>query len=225
MARPIEADVSAPSWLGQTRSRYLAGGLAGRLAPGRRPAVVVVDLQRGFTDPGSPCGTDLDDVVGATAHLLHGARERGLPVIFTVIAFSPLHADRLVWLQKMPAMSGLLHGTPDTELDPRLGRAPHEPILVKQAPSAFCDTGIEAYLANADADSVVVCGATTSGCVRATAIDACSANWPAFVVRECVGDREAGPHEANLLDIDAKYADVVALADAEAMLAAAAVGP
>jgi maleamate amidohydrolase len=211
--------MSVQSWIAQTHSRYVSGGLAGRLDAGRRPAIIVVDLQLGFTDPASPCGTDLDAVVTATRRLLDDARELGLPVLFTVIAFTQQQRDELVWMRKMPAMSGLLHKERVTELDPRLGRREHEPVLVKQAPSAFSGTGIEAHLCDANVDSLIVCGATTSGCVRATTIDACTANWPTFVPRECVGDRERGPHDANLLDIDAKYADVIDLARARSMLA------
>jgi maleamate amidohydrolase len=193
---------------------YRKRGLGGRLEPGQRPAVVVVDLVNGFTDPECPPGSDLDAVVAATRELLDAARAASRPVLFTTIAFAPAELERTVWLQKMPALGVLLEGSRWVEVDERLGRRPDEPLVRKRAASGFAGTSLSALLAARGADSVIICGATTSGCIRATAIDACTLDWPAFVPRECVGDRAPGPHEANLLDIDAKYADVIGLGDA-----------
>ncbi|NMI02287.1 isochorismatase family protein [Pseudonocardia sp. K10HN5] len=202
------------------RERYAARGLGGRLQPGARPAVVVIDLIRGFTDPACSPGSDLSAVVAATRQVLDVARAADVPVVFTSITFAAAELDTTLWLVKMPAMRALLAGSKWVEVDDRLARRQDEAVITKQAASGFNGTDLAGRLAAAGADSLVLCGATTSGCIRATAIDACALGIPTFVPRECVGDRAAGPHEANLLDIDAKYADVIDLADALALLRA-----
>lgn len=184
-------------------------GLGGTVGLGRRPAVLVVDLVTGFTDPAYPPGTDLDAVVGATRALLDTARRAGLPVVFTTIAFAPDGVEGRVWREKMPALECLTEGSPATEVDRRLGRRPGEPLVVKRAASAFTGTGLAATLVALGADSLIVAGATTSGCVRATVVDACMAGYRTVVAAECVGDRHPGAHEANLFDMRAKYADVL----------------
>ncbi|GAA4970964.1 isochorismatase family protein [Streptomyces hyderabadensis] len=200
------------------RALYAQRGLGGRLAPGSSPVVLVVDLINGFTDPDCPPGSALDTVVAANRTLLDAARAVGTPVVFTTIAFAADGIEGAVWLRKMPAMKVLLDGTPWVEVDARLGRTENEPVVVKRAASAFANTGLTTLLATFGADSVIITGATTSGCVRATAVDACAAGYPAFVVSDCVGDRAAGPHEASLFDIDAKYGDVVGLEEALGLL-------
>lgn len=208
------------AWTRGVLDRYRARGIGERLEPGRAPVVVVVDLINGFTDPQCPPGSDLDAVVANTRVLLDAARAAGTPVVFTTIAFAADGVEGSVWLRKMPALRVLVEGGPWVEVDSRLGRRPEEPVVVKRAASAFTGTGLASLLTTLGADSVVVTGATTSGCVRATAVDACMAGLPAFVVRDCVGDRAREPHEANLLDMDAKYADVVGLADALGLVTA-----
>lgn len=185
----------------------------------RRAAVLVVDLIRGFTDPAFPAGADLGEVVRHTRRVLDAARAAGNPVIHTSIVFTPLHLDHSVWLRKMPAMRGLVEGSPWTLPDERLAVRADEPLLYKQAASAFTGTGLAALLAGLGCDSLIVCGATTSGCVRATVVDACMAGWPTFVPRQCVGDRALAPHEASLFDIQAKYGELI---DVEAACALAA---
>ncbi|MGW5149615.1 isochorismatase family protein [Rhodococcus koreensis] len=191
-----------------------------RTGIGRRPAVLVVDLVRGFTDPQSPCGTDLDDVVAHTRTLLDRARTLSLPVIFTTIAFAADAIEGSVWVAKMPAIDCLIEDSPATAVDPRLGRRPDEPIVSKRAPSAFSGTGITTLLTTLGVDSLVVTGAVTSGCIRASVVDSVSAGYRTIVPRECVGDRHAAAHAANLFDIDAKYADVLPLAETLELLTA-----
>lgn len=202
----------------QIRSRYREGGLLGSLTPGSRPALLVVDLQYGFTEAQYGPGFDLDSVVAATRELIDTARASGIPVYFTTIAF-PADSDGIgrTWLRKMPAMRCLRTGDRSVRIDERLGMRAGDPLVVKQTASAFAHTDLAARLTDAGIDTVLVAGATTSGCVRATVVDACAADLPAFVVRECVGDREEGPHRAALLDIDAKYGEVVSLATAQAI--------
>lgn len=185
-----------------------------RLQPGHRPAVIVIDLMPGFTDPACPLGADLDTVVEATCSLLAAARTHEVPIIFTTVEFSSDGVEGAVWRRKIPALQYLTEGQRWVELDPRMQRQPDEPIIVKRAASAFTGTGLTTVLTTLRVDSLIVCGASTSGCVRATAVDACMAGWPTFVPRECVGDRSPAQHDANLIDIDLKYADVISAHDA-----------
>jgi nicotinamidase-related amidase len=192
------------------RQRYAESRSGGRLRLGASPAVLVVDLQRGFTDPSSPVGADLTEAVVATRRLLDVARRHARPVIFTCIAYdTPVEAG--IWLQKMPGIGELRHGSSWVELDARLARARDEPLIVKKAASALFGTNLSSMLTTLRADTVVVAGATTSGCVRASVVDLMQAGWPALVPAEGCGDRAPAPHEANLFDMDAKYADVVSL--------------
>jgi maleamate amidohydrolase len=200
---------------------YAGDGFGGTVSLGTRPAVIVVDLVDGFTNPAYPTGADLDDVVTSTRSLLGQARGLGLPVLFTTIAFAADGIEGRVWLQKMPALKCLVKGSEAVALDKRLGRLPSEPVVVKRAASGFGGTGLTATLVGLGADSLVVTGATTSGCVRATVVDACMAGYPTVVPIECVGDRHPGAHEANLFDMQAKYADVRTLADTSRLLEAA----
>ncbi|MEE2060355.1 isochorismatase family protein [Rhodococcus artemisiae] len=199
----------------EVRDRYASGGLLGNLTPGRNIGVLVVDLQYGFTETRYAPGFDLHEVVAGTRTLVDAAREHGVPVWFTTIAF-PTAADGrgATWLAKMPALTGLREGHRSTLIDDRLGMRPDEGLVVKQTASAFAHTDLAKQLHGSGIDTIVVAGATTSGCIRATIVDACAADIPAFVVRECVGDREEAPHDASLFDIEAKYGDVVSLNEA-----------
>jgi N-formylmaleamate deformylase len=200
------------------RTVYERVRLGGTLELGSRPAVVVIDLSNGFTDPACSLGADMTAEVEATRELLDAAREQGAPVIFTVIAFDPTGADQGLWAQKIPALRELVEGHRFAAVDERLARRDDEPVVVKKGASGFFGTNLASILVAEHVDTVILCGATTSGCVRATAIDLVQYGWPALVPRECVADRARAPHEANLFDIQAKYADVVALQDALAYL-------
>ena len=214
----MSAHQQVPEGAADLRERYRRGGLMGKLTPGSAPAVVVVDLQNGFTDTAYAPGSDLDDVVVATRRLIDVARAVGIPVVFTTIAFPSDDGIAATGLRKMPAMTELRVGTASADIDDRLDRLDDERLVVKQTASAFAFTDLADHLEDLGVDHVLVTGATTSGCVRATVVDACAANIPAFVVRECVGDRESGPHHASLLDIDAKYGDVISLETAIEMM-------
>jgi maleamate amidohydrolase len=197
---------------------YERARLGGTLTLGERPAVLVVDFSCGFTDPECALGADMTAEVGATKGLLDAARAKGLPVVFTSIGFEPSLKDGALWLQKAPALGDLQLGGRWVEIDPRLERRNDEPVLVKKGASAFFGTNLAAILVSQGVDTVVLCGATTSGCVRATAIDLLQNGFPTLVPRECVGDRAEAPHEANLFDMQAKYADVVSAEEALAYL-------
>ncbi|WP_217553447.1 isochorismatase family protein [Streptomyces sp. GbtcB6] len=196
---------------------YRRAGFGAPVRRGDRPAIVVVDLTRGFTEDSYPSGTDLTDVVAATARLIEAGRPAEVPVVFTAIAYTEAEAsgDAVPWLHKAPGLRVLLEGSEAVDVDPRLPRRPgHDPLVVKKGASAFFGTHLAAALTGLGCDTVLVCGATTSGCVRATAVDAVQSGFPVLVPRECVGDRAAGPADAALFDIQAKYGDVISLADA-----------
>jgi maleamate amidohydrolase len=199
-----------------TDAIYARAGFGASVRRGERPAIVVVDLTHGFTDPAAPTGADLSDVVAATAELIEAGRLAGVPVVFTTIAYTPAEADgdAVTWLTKAPGMRALREGSRVVELDDRLPVDPRDHLITKKGASAFFGTGLAALLAGLRVDTVLICGATTSGCVRATAVDAVQSGFSVLVPRQCVGDRAQAPHEANLFDIQAKYGDVIELADA-----------
>ena len=195
-------------------------GFHGRAGFGERPALVVVDVNRGFTDPASPLVCDLDACVGEIARLLEAFRRAELPVIFTTVCYDHFGKQAAaVFLEKIPALLVLEPGSPWVEIDPRIAPAEGEPVLSKYFASAFFGTTLASVLASAGADTVVVTGASTSGCVRANALDALQHGYRAVVPREAVGDRNSDAHEANLYDLDTKYADVVSVEDVLAELA------
>jgi nicotinamidase-related amidase len=187
-------------------------GFHGRAGFGTKPALVVVDVNRGFTDPGSPLVCDLDDCVSAIALLLDAFRKAGLPVVFTTVCYDDFGKQAAaVFIEKVPALLVLEPGSEWVEIDPRIAPVEGEPILSKYFASAFFGTTLADLLASAGCDTVVVTGASTSGCVRATVVDALQHGYRVVVPREAVGDRNPPAHEANLYDIDAKYGDVLAL--------------
>ena len=198
----------------EAREVYARARLGESVTLGQSPGVLVVDFSCGFTDPACPLGADLTPQVEATRRLLDAARAKGLPVIFTTIGFEPSLKDAGLWVQKAPGLGELQLGGHWVEVDPRLERREDETVIVKKGASAFFGTNLPAILVSQQVDTVVLCGATTSGCIRATAIDLLQYGWPTLVPRECVGDRAQAPHEANLFDIQAKYADVVSVEEA-----------
>lgn len=210
MSRPAVHDA-------QTEATYDRAGWGGAVDRGARPALVVIDLTRGFTEPGFDAGADLTDVVAATARLVDAAHEQGHPVILTRIVFSPaeVRPGVVTWLTKAAGMRAMLEGSDEIVLDPRLPVDPTRDVVVdKKGASAFHGTTLAALLRARGCDTVVLTGATTSGCVRASAVDAVQDGFSVLVPREAVGDRAEGPHEANLFDIHAKYGDVIELDDA-----------
>jgi len=164
----------------------------------------------GFTDPGSPLACDLEEPVENIARLLDAARRTEVPVLFTTVAYQ--ESDRLTaaaFIDKVPALLTLEAGSRWAEVDPRIAPQETEPVLNKLFASAFFGTGLSSALTAAGVDTFVVTGASTSGCVRATVVDALQHGFRPVVPREAVGDRNPQAHEANLYDMDAKYGDVV----------------
>ncbi|HEX9599767.1 MAG TPA: isochorismatase family protein [Gaiellaceae bacterium] len=198
-------------------------GFHGRAGFGLRPALLVVDVNVGFTDPESPLACGLEGVVVAIQRLLGEARAAGLPVVYTTVSYD--EGDRLAaaaFIDKIPALLTLEAGSRWVEIDPRIAPLPDEPVLNKLFASAFFGTPLSNLLTAAGCDGVIVTGASTSGCVRATVVDALQHGFRPVVPREAVGDRNPAAHEANLYDIDTKYGDVVSLDEVIAHLEASA---
>jgi maleamate amidohydrolase len=189
-------------------------GFHGRAGFGRRPALLVIDVNVGFTDPESPLVCDLEEVVASIRRLLEEFRRAELPVVYTTVSYG--EGDKVAaaaFIDKIPALLTLEAGSRWVEIDPRIAPLPGEPVLNKLFASAFFGTPLSSLLAAAGCDGVVVTGASTSGCVRATAVDALQHGYRPAVPREAVGDRNPAAHEANLYDIDTKYGDVVSVDD------------
>ncbi len=197
---------------------YVKKGLGARVGFGERPALLVIDMIRGFTDLTSPLAGKLDSQVDAINELLAVAREKGIPIIFSTVAYDQDLQEAGVWLRKIPSISWLVEGSEWVEVDERLNKRPNEMLLVKKYASCFFGTDLASRLVSHRVDTLIVTGCTTSGCVRASAVDACSFGLHAIVPQEAVGDRAELPHYANLFDIDAKYGDVVSLEETVAYL-------
>lgn len=191
------------------------------LQPGRKPALLIVDFVRAYLEPGSPLYAGVEDARAAAARLLALAREAGIPVFHTNVSYEPGGADGGVFFRKLPALACFERGRNPAlaafaeGLEPRGG----ETVITKQYASAFFGTPLAAQLRAIGVDTLLIAGVSTSGCVRATAVDACQHGFVPLVVREAVGDRHPEPHEANLFDLQAKYAEVIGLSAAGAYLA------
>jgi len=193
---------------------YQQRGFANRIGFGEKPALLIIDFINAFTDVSCPLGSDLDKEVGATKQLLEIFREKNLPVHFTTTAYEEGFASAGVFIKKVPSLSYLRQGTKLVEIDERLKPEPFETVWEKKYASAFFGTALASALTAQKIDTLIIAGCTTSGCVRASAVDACQHGFRTIVVKECVGDRSASAHAANLFDLDAKYADVVGLEEA-----------
>lgn len=205
-----------------TAAENYRGVWGGRIGFGRRPALVMVDFMQGYTTPGAPLfAPGVVDAVRQAAVLLDSARSLGVPVLHTNIRYARgSFADGGIWVRKAPVMQGMVAGEPLAEFCPEVAPRPGELVITKQYASAFFGTSLASTLVAAGIDTVVLAGCSTSGCIRASAVDAMQHGFRTIVVRDCVGDRHPAPHEANLFDIDSKYGDVVSLAETLAALRA-----
>jgi nicotinamidase-related amidase len=202
---PLRSDGVDPA----LRDSY-RGVFDGRVGFGRAPALLIVDFIRAYTTPGLPLyAPAVSDAVEATRALLALARARALPVIFTRVAYSPSAIEGGVFVHKVPLLRTLTHDSTAAEIVPALAPAANELVLTKQYASAFFGTPLAATLTSLGVDTVILCGCSTSGCVRASAVDGMQHGFRVIVPRQCVADRASAPHEANLFDIDSKYGDVV----------------
>jgi nicotinamidase-related amidase len=204
--------------MSDTEEIYEESGITGDIGFGDSPAIVVIDLQTAFTDPACSLGSDLDGTVKANADLLETAREHDVPIYFTRCVYRDDARDGAIFAEKIPSTAELTRDSEWLEIDPRLDPSDGDHIVEKQQPSGFFDTELDTMLTYEGIDTTVITGATTSGCVRATVVDACSHGYRPIVPEECVGDRAEDPHEANLFDMDSKYADVMDLEDVKRMI-------
>jgi nicotinamidase-related amidase len=194
-------------------------GIGGRAGLGERPAVIVVDMSLAFTAEDGPLRCDLGDTSEAIAELLDVARVKDVPIVFTTVAYGERErVSARAMLKKMPAALEIEPGSRWVEIDPVLNPREGEPVITKVFPSAFFGTTLASYLTGAGCDSLIVTGASTSGCVRATTVDAVSHGFSVVVPREAVGDRFTDAHEQSLADMDVKYADVLPAADVRTWL-------
>lgn len=185
---------------------------------GNHPALIVVDVVVGFTDPACPLGSDAESVVRANVQLMNAFHQAQLPVVLTTVIYRNEH-EASVFRARIPALNLLTPESHWIKFDPRLPIADDDLQLEKRHASSFHGTALDQWLSDRNVDSVVVTGLTTSGCVRATAVDGLQNNYRVVVPREACGDRDPKAHEANLYDLNAKYADVVSLASVLAALA------
>ena len=185
---------------------------------GQRPALLVVDFIEGFTSHPSPFGGPWDAAVEQTAALLRLARDRNVPVLFTTVEFDASDAAENLLIRKAPAVATLTRGSAWTRIDQRLAPHPRDVVISKKHGSAFFGTDLAARLTAARIDTLLIAGCVTSGCVRASAVDASQYGFRPLVVREAVGDRSPLANEANLLDIEARYGDVVSVEQASEYL-------
>lgn len=188
------------------------------LGLGRKPALIVVDMINGFTDPECPLGYSCPDVIAANASLLQVFHKCGLPVYFTTVIYHNKDEAR-VFRDRLPALNILTPDSTWVKVDKRLEMQPEDELIVKRWASAFHQTDLDQRLRAQGVDSLVVTGLTTSGCVRATVVDGLQYDYRVVVPREAVGDRNREAHQANLFDLNAKYADVVPLAEVISALA------
>jgi maleamate amidohydrolase len=203
---------------GDLDADYQAAGFGGRLAFGRKPALVIIDVVQAYLDPASPLYAGVEAARDSNIRLVEAARAAALPVIFTNVLYSAGGADGGVFYRKVPALKCFLGVTALGAFPPGLTPRPDEMVVSKQYPSAFFGTPLAATLRAMGVDTVVMGGFSTSGCVRASALDALQNGFIPYVVREACGDRDPRPHEANLFDIQAKIGEVVSEAEAVTLL-------
>jgi maleamate amidohydrolase len=198
-----------------------AGAFTGHLSPGERPALLIVDAVQAYLDPASPLYAGVETALGSIERLLDGARRCNAPVLFTNVVYREDGRDGGLFFKKVPALRSFVAGSPLGTFPSSITPRADEIVLSKQYPSAFFGTPLASMLVEMGVDTLIIVGFSTSGCVRATALDALCYGFVPLVVRDACGDRHAAPHEANLFDLQAKYAEVVDEAWALQFLAAA----
>ena len=197
--------------MNDSREDNYAGVFDGKIGFGDRPAVIAIDFTYAYTTPGSPLFAEgVVSAVSESVELLAAARRAHVPIIYTKVLYHPSGADGGVFVRKVPFLRKLVPGEPLAEIDDTVAPERDDLVIVKNYPSCFFGTSLISMLHAQGIDTLVLIGCSTSGCVRASAIDGVQYGFRIIVPRECVGDRHDGPHDANLFDINAKYGDVVA---------------
>lgn len=194
-----------------TKSENYAGVWDNRIGFGRRPALLVIDFLKGYTTAGASLfAPGVVDAVRQSAGVIDAARRAGITIIHTTVRYNPkTFEDGGVWIRKAPVLKCLVEGNPYAETCDEVLPAEGETVITKNYASAFFGTSLSSMLTAKGIDTVIIIGCTTSGCIRASAVDATQHGFRTIVVRDCVGDRHPDPHEANLFDINGKYGDVV----------------
>jgi maleamate amidohydrolase len=193
---------------------YAAAGFGGRLPFGEHPALLIVDVCNAYLDPTSPLYAGVESALASNIRLVDAARTAGVPVIFTRVLYTAGGADGGMFYRKVSALKAYLPGNPLGDFPAGFGPREDEVVVTKQYASAFFGTSLAATLNAMRIDTVMITGFSTSGCVRATALDALQNGFAPFVIRDACGDRAEGPHESNLFDLQAKYAEVIGEAEA-----------
>jgi maleamate amidohydrolase len=189
-------------------------GFGIKIGFGESPALIVIDMINGFTDAAMPLGANLDQQIEAQKPLLQVAHQRDIPVIFSTVMYEEADIkDAGIWALKQKGARTLTAGSDAVKVDARLGMQQNDILLMKKYASCFFGTDLVPRLNSRRVDTLIITGCTTSGCVRATAVDAVQNGFRPMVVREAVGDRSAAAHEQSLFDLNAKYADVVSLGE------------
>lgn len=188
---------------------YARAGFGGRLSVGTRPALIIIDVVMAYLDSSSPLYAGVEDALAANVRLLRAAREAGIAVVFTNVTYQPGGRDGGQFFRKVPALKLFEAGSALGAFPPQLQPLDDELVISKQYPSAFFGTSLASTLHAMGVDTVLLGGFSTSGCVRASALDALQHGFAPFVIRQACGDRDPAPHEANLFDMQAKMAEVI----------------
>jgi maleamate amidohydrolase len=194
------------------------GTFDGSLGLGKAPALILVDFVEAYFDTQSPFYSGVESALASALRLRDAARAAGIPVIYTNVVYQPGGADGGVFYRKLPALKVFDEGSPLGGWPAGLEPGEGEVVLSKQYPSAFFGTDLKELLTGQGADTLIMTGVTTSGCIRATCVDAMSHGFIPIVVADACGDRHEAPHAANLFDMQSKYADVVSEAAVMAYL-------
>jgi len=198
---------------------YAKAGFGGHLRFGQRPALLVVDVVAAYLDPASPLYLGGAEAVACFARLIAACRAKSIPVVYTQVVYSSGGRDGGLFYQKVPALKAFDAGSPLGVIPAEIAPQAEDVIVTKQYASAFFGTSLASTLAAMKVDTVMIGGFSTSGCVRATTLDALQHGFAPFVVRQACADRDPRPHESNLFDLQAKYAEVIDEAKALALIA------
>lgn len=195
---------------------YAKAGFGGSLAFGQRPALLIIDVVDAYLKSDSPLYANVETALHSNVRLIECARSARIPVYFTKVTYQAGLGglDGGVFFRKLPVLKIFEAGSPLGEFPPEIAPQPGEAIIIKQYASAFFGTSLASTLAATGIDTLVIGGFSTSGCVRASAVDALQHGFIPFVVREASGDRDVAVHQANLFDLQAKYAEVISEQDA-----------
>ena len=189
------------------------GAFDGRLGFGERPALLLVDLTQAYFDESCPLYAGAEEALSSAIRIREAAREASIPVIYTNVVYRADGSDGGVFFRKVPVLENFVAGHPMGAWAPGIQPAEDEVVISKQYPSAFFGTPLDSILKDMQIDTLIIAGVTTSGCIRATCVDTMSYGYVPIIVADACGDRHEAPHEANLFDMNAKYADVVSEAE------------